>query len=571
MCCQAMSSVYSAASRDTSSPPSTATSFESPPPAYLTATTVRLLHATATPQPSTQLRVTFQDSPAPRRGGIQVKDFAASPSPGEPKPTLLPTSIITTTTTTTHPSPFPSKLAFIPPTRPTATKTRDFAISASSPARAPPPSPPPPPPPSQSRPVHRKPLPLPRPSPLAPPPPTDRLTSLPPELLLQILGHLPSAASLLPLSQTSTYLQSFILGTHARSIVNALITVHHAASAALLGAQVNESGWLVPTRRCVLEAEQKVVRERVQRSGCMCGSCREVLLDSSSAPGSDGSLEREGGRWNCLSPSAAALWPSRRHTHTPIPTPFLLTLPGPLFLVFLERYEWELSTRHAMRQAAPATPAQQREDERRFDFVVGHWLVRRFLDDVERDFGAGVSGPSRSRSRSRWEEKSGWVGDAEKWESNRERVQRYLSRVRGSVGGARAKMADAGDEPKKLFFGEITPPLSSPPSSSPAPPFSSSSCSSSSSSPTWTRGLLWYYGIPTPAPAPLDDDPRAAPAPPQKQRKVPPSPFAGEGADADADEDEDEIEAQARSCMAGLSHGVRKAGRKAKMVLGVRS
>ncbi|OWP01599.1 hypothetical protein B2J93_2115 [Marssonina coronariae] len=523
-----MSSVYSAASCDTNSPPSTATSFESPPPTYLTATTVRLLHAAALPQPTTPLRVTFQDSPVPRRG-TQASDLAVSWSPVEP------------TSKTTHTSTSPSKLVSPPLVTPPAIKIRDLAISAPDTSRAPPAHPPP-----QVK-------------------PTDRLTSLPPELLLQILVHLPTSSSLLPLSQTSTYLQSFILCTHARSIVNSLITAHHSASAAILGAHVDESGWLVPTRRCVLEAEKKIVRERVRRSGCECVRCREILLESSSASGSDASPGLEGGLLNCLPPSASALLPNRRHAHTAIPAPFLLTHPGPLFLVFLERYEWELATRHAMLQAQPATaqhgsgsPQQREDEERRFDFVVGHWLVRRFLDDVERDFGSGSSGTASGSGSSDWE-KSGFGYDAYKWEGSRDRAQKYISRVLGSVGYASAKMEDEGEVPEKLLFGEITPSLCSPPSSS------RSLSPSPSGSTSWARGLLWYYGTPTPPPS-LAGDSEQTQKPPRK-RRFPFSlqyPFASEGeAQAQAD-------AQVWSCIAGFSQGVRKAGRKVKMVLGAR-
>ncbi|EKD16671.1 uncharacterized protein L3040_001410 [Drepanopeziza brunnea f. sp. 'multigermtubi'] len=425
--------------------------------------------------------------------------------------------------------------------------------------------------------------------------PKDRLTTLPPELFLQVISHLPSSSSLLPLSQISTYFQQFILLTHASAICNTLITTHHFHASQILGAKLDASGWLLPTHPCVLDAEKRILRDQVLQAGCTCISCRDFIRASRSSASNRKSVDDVKRSFTCL-PST----PSRGRAPTPasklkreparectsehlFSSPWKLTMPGPLFLVFLQRHEWEIEIRHAMlpRASAPSrlkggAEGEDGEEQRRFNFFIGHYSIRRFLADVEREFAStstslpssthndnepSASKPSfRTRISHAWQKSRLGLGT-----STVGRCEADTARARSKKEKRKAQTAKTDGSTTRPMFGEITP--------SPASPSFASASASASAPGEWIRGLLWFYGVQTPLSSP-------PPASDTFPSTVSTSRLGGE---AEAEEQktvknhkgkekeerlpgqlklESATKARARSCMAGLRHGAQGAGRK---------
>jgi hypothetical protein len=254
------------------------------------------------------------------------------------------------------------------------------------------------------------------------------LTSIPPELLLQILSHLPSSIHFLPLSQTNSYLRSFF-STHASTICNTHITTYHAVPAAILLPIHHSSGWLVPTHPCVLAEERRIMRDAILLSGCGCYDCRLFLLSSRTASGSGSSLTlsemslSQGGLFNCI--PRTPISPSQCKAYAELSTAVKLTSPGPQFLVFLEKYGRDIEIRDSMRSKQqrykststslePGHITQEEKERSRFDFMVGNFSVRRFLEDTEREllsFETYLTEAARSGEIQKCEQhpsKSGW-------------------------------------------------------------------------------------------------------------------------------------------------------------------
>jgi hypothetical protein len=244
---------------------------------------------------------------------------------------------------------------------------------------------------------------------------TLTLTTIPPELLLQIISHLPSSASFYALSRTSRQLQAF-LHTHAATICNTHITTHHALVASILLSLYDPSGWLIPTHPCVSTEEQRITRDKILFARCDCRTCRRFLLSSRTMTGSGSSLTLSemslplslaGGWLNCI-PCTPGILPSKTGTTQCKAAASLakitkLTTPGPQYLVFLEKYGRDIEIRNSLRfhhrrsrsdsvesEADGRKPegeniTQEEKERARFDFLVGNYSVRRFLEDVERE------------------------------------------------------------------------------------------------------------------------------------------------------------------------------------------
>ncbi|KAH7346190.1 hypothetical protein BKA65DRAFT_536916 [Rhexocercosporidium sp. MPI-PUGE-AT-0058] len=320
-------------------------------------------------------------------------------------------------------------------------------------------------------------------------PEKDHLTTLPPELLLAIISHLPSSSSLLPLSQTNIYLQTFLLNTHAATICNAFITARYSYAASILSATYRD-GWFLPTHEAVLGTEKRITREQVRKAGCGCADCRAFLESSRSttASSSDISLASDSSTQGCLNlpcfptPPTRASQTSRtcKAQHL-FDTPWKLSMPGPMFLVFLERYEWEIETRHAMLEAEckDAGDARREEEERRFSFIVGNYSVRRFLEDVERGFESESTSQRQNYSDDRQRRglgrrlggsmKKGWA-----------RSKRMLQLKKNSE---KAQTQTRNITPP--LFGEIEKP-------------ETDAMTAQKRDRSWMTGLLWYYGLQTP-------------------------------------------------------------------------
>ncbi|KAI9054263.1 hypothetical protein LZ554_001431 [Drepanopeziza brunnea f. sp. 'monogermtubi'] len=432
--------------------------------------------------------------------------------------------------------------------------------------------------------------------------PRDHLTTLPPELLLQVISHLPSSSSLLPLSQISTYFQQFILLTHASAICNTLITTHHFHASQILGAKLDASGWLLPTHPCVLDAEKRILRDQVLQAGCTCISCRDFIRASRSSASNQKSGDAIKRSFICLSSTPSrvrAQTPASKLKQTPasectsehlFSSPWKLTMPGPLFLVFLQRYEWEIKIRHSMllRASAPSPlkgegKGEDGEEQRCFNFFIGHYSIRRFLSDVEREFAStstslpssthtnnepSASKPSfRTRISYAWQKSRLGLGT-----STFGRCEADIARVRTKKEKRKAQAEKTDSSTKRPMFGEITPPPAS-------PSFASASASATGfpgPGSEWVRGLLWFYGVQAPLPSP----PQASDTSTSTVSTSRP------GGEKEEEEEEEQInvkskkgkekeeksqgqlklesatKARARSCMAGFRHGAQEAGRK---------
>ncbi|KAL2059769.1 hypothetical protein VTL71DRAFT_10153 [Oculimacula yallundae] len=322
----------------------------------------------------------------------------------------------------------------------------------------------------------------------------DHLTTLPPELLLAIISYLPNSTSLLPLSQTNIFLQTFLLNTHAATICNTFITTRHMKAASILSASYQE-GWFLPSHEAILSTERKIAREQVRKAGCGCVDCQSLLHSSRSTAASSSEISlASDSSTRCLKLPCFPKSPLRSsHQRTTckaqhwIDSPWKLSLPGPMFLVFLEKYEWEIETRYAMLEAEckDADDAKREDEQRRFSFIVGNYSVRRFLEDVVKRFecDATLHQSPIQHAYNTWglgrrlggSMKSGWARSRRIFQLNRtKKANDPVSQSRSST---------------PPLFGEVPRPESDP---TMVPKHDIS----------WMKGLLWYYGLQHPLPQP---------------------------------------------------------------------
>ncbi|KAE8445066.1 hypothetical protein EG329_013781 [Mollisiaceae sp. DMI_Dod_QoI] len=258
-------------------------------------------------------------------------------------------------------------------------------------------------------------------------PPT--LLTIPPELLLQILSHIPTT-SLHTLSQTSHTLSNF-LSLHSATITNSLISTQHSRSSSILLAQhtPTSSGFQVPTHPLILAEEHRIQRDKIVSSGCRCPPCL-LMIRASSTSTSNLSLQSSSEEDNLISPRLSPLSKTTTTTtrgteckaRAALSKTVKLSDPGPQFLVFLERYGWEVEARwdvflKSQSQSLPAAIKEEEEDDeeedraesedededqdedrkgskdeeekrRIFEFMIGNYCVRRFLEDAEREMNS---------------------------------------------------------------------------------------------------------------------------------------------------------------------------------------
>ncbi|CZT43353.1 uncharacterized protein RSE6_03381 [Rhynchosporium secalis] len=316
----------------------------------------------------------------------------------------------------------------------------------------------------------------------------DRLTTLPPELLLAVICSLPSSKSLLPLSQTNIYLQTFLLDTHASTICNRFITTRYSRAASILSA-THRDGWYLPNHEAVIGIERRITREQIRKTGCSCVGCEALLRSASS---SDLSLASNSSTRSCLKLLCLPASPRRpSHPETMCKAknfhdcPWKLSLPGPMFLVFLERYDWEIQTRHIMLEleCQDANEATREEKKRNFNFLVGNYSVRRFLEDVKRGFECEAASEQ-------------YAGGHEGLKSG---VRRRLSRImkRGWAKSQKVFLLKTTEKSVDHVtqYGNSAPPLFGE-----VQPQSGIFAVSSKHDRPLVTGLLWYYGLQNPTP-----------------------------------------------------------------------
>ncbi|KAG4419155.1 hypothetical protein IFR04_007751 [Cadophora malorum] len=229
-----------------------------------------------------------------------------------------------------------------------------------------------------------------------------------------------------------------------------------------------------------------------------------------------------------------------------------------MFLVFLERYEWEIETRYAMLEAEckVADAAKREEEERRFEFIVGNYSVRRFLEDVEREFepamreqtpvnsGQPNKGLGRRLGRSM---RRGWAKSKRMLQAKKKEEQ----------------SANQSQNSTPPLFGEIGR-------------LDSDTATVQKHDRSWMTGLLWYYGLQNPPPPP---QPQSASTEPRTQKlnksasnsetvsqpETTQSPST-EPQLSEKAESENVDKKKARDCMAGVKRGIDHVGGKLKQV-----
>lgn len=225
------------------------------------------------------------------------------------------------------------------------------------------------------------------------------LTTIPPEILLQIIICLPTSSHFLSLSHTSHYFYSF-LSTHAKAICNKHITTYHRNASSILLSQYSINGWLVPTHACISKSEQQADRW-VSRPSCLeCGIHWGQSDGDSSCPHQSPSLHHPGQNKKqrrlldclCLPVPCLKQRLQRRKgnqkyawVETSVPFAIKLTEPGPQYLLFLERYSTEIVVREMMRRDSGDMGRGREEVDGEFEKRVGVYCVQNFLRDVERE------------------------------------------------------------------------------------------------------------------------------------------------------------------------------------------
>ena len=233
-------------------------------------------------------------------------------------------------------------------------------------------------------------------------------------------------------------------------------------------------------------------------------------------------------------------------------------MPGPMFLVFLEKYEWEIETRYAMLEAEckDADAAKREEEERRFEFIVGNYSVRRFLEDVEREFEPVVREQTLVNSDQPKKGLGRRLGGSMRrgWAKSKRMLQ------------AKKKEGQSGNQSRNStppLFGEIGRP-------------DSDTATVQKHDRSWMRGLLWYYGLQSPTPPP---QPQSASSEPRIQkpnksasnseitnRPKPTQIPSTEPKLSEKAESENVDKKKARNCMAGVKTGIDHVGEKLKQV-----
>ena len=373
-------------------------------------------------------------------------------------------------------------------------------------------------------------------TPLPTPSPTNHLHITPPELLLQIISHLPPT-TLYPLSQTSHYLSTF-LHQHAAIICNTYIlsSPSYSRAAAILSSQHND-GWLLPTHRAVLDEEARITKDKILFSGCRCTSCFSVI-QSQSQPSLD--LEKE----DLDAEIAEMIRGEECKARKAIDTATRLSQPGPQYLVFLEKYAWEVITRHTMSSLSPPSTAtstangeeisppstadandqenregeseEETEEEKQekekqealFAFMIGNYCVRRFLDSAEKALTSFHTSSYPKPTTS-----SPTLPISPHRPTKKLRKRPFLARRREVEVLAETQVEEVIPDrpdrpshldstntspqttPRRLIFGEISSSQTLLPSST----STSTSNSTSAHKERWQDSLFWYYRSLTPA------------------------------------------------------------------------
>ncbi|KAE9380976.1 hypothetical protein N431DRAFT_459880 [Stipitochalara longipes BDJ] len=361
----------------------------------------------------------------------------------------------------------------------------------------------------------------------------SHLTSTPPELLLAIISHLPPSA-LYPLSQTSRYLHTF-LHTHAASICNTAIQTHYAHASSILRSTWT-GAWLLPSHPAILNEERRILRDKILFSSCKCGPCRLVLSTSSSTSLSLSELEHvqgsgEGGL-NCL----GALRKDSCKAHPQIEACLKLSAPGPQYLVFLEKYSWEIVTRYSMSSFSSVSPApsnavsasqddntatsptsststangegdaegdeaeeerqrqEQEKEEAMFEFMVGNYCVRRFLDSAEKCIASLPSSqpeiPAPSSPQVQFNKLRRKLRKRMRASKEKAAIIVEVAEVVDDGEGRNERTAPPPPQgtPRRMMFGEISP-------SSPTDEKALLVSQKKAKVERWEDGLLWYYGL----------------------------------------------------------------------------
>lgn len=151
----------------------------------------------------------------------------------------------------------------------------------------------------------------------------DCLTTQAPEILLQILRHVPSKdfASLIKTNRA----MKKVIATNVKSICNTAIEELFPKTAEIFKAQL-VNGWLTPTNPLVTHQEEALIEHKLESCPCCCWNPNYITRFKWEAYQEGDPLPAP----TCPTPHTSSL---RIH----------LSLPGPQFLAFLERYDGKIA------------------------------------------------------------------------------------------------------------------------------------------------------------------------------------------------------------------------------------
>ena len=246
------------------------------------------------------------------------------------------------------------------------------------------------------------------------------LTTIPPEILLTIISHLPSSSHLLALTQTSTHLRAFT-HTHAAQICNIFINTRFPLASSLLrSAHDPNTNFLIPTHPLIKDCEDNILgsvpasiscdldnesllpfslptrskpltdinRSKIRFTQCPCPSCRDFIL-----PNANGYRVELNSTQSFQNGHEMMEYDPQEgcRSKNEIKSMTRLSQPGPQYLVFLERYAWDIEARWRMVERKKKELEEKGEavgdgdgDQWDWEFMVGKYCVERFLRDAER-------------------------------------------------------------------------------------------------------------------------------------------------------------------------------------------
>lgn len=331
---------------------------------------------------------------------------------------------------------------------------------------------------------------------------TASLTTIPPELLLQIISHLPTSSYFLSLSQTSHYLRSF-LSTHVKTICSTRIMTHYHEAASILRSEHSTNGWLIPTHPCTMPEDEQIhsFYQPMLYGEQVCSNCdgRSKRIYHRYAHGFH-QYQQPQKLFSCFPlpwthPPLSHIRQSSSSSLCNSEARVNLAIRGMLYLLFLEKYGADIIRMNMMHSAITASLPDGKKINNAFELHVRTFCVARFLRDAKREMRnleermsapvlvLGTPNHSFSDDSSK-EFHDGHNKEIKIWRSLKTKMRACLARRKETThqqnrhGYNRIENEPRLSTAKRpLLFGEIE------------------RSQAESQAPSWKRGLIWYHPI----------------------------------------------------------------------------